>query len=158
LINLIIDLIFDPLQFMFMQRALLAAVLVGVICAVVGSFLLVKRWALLGDAISHAVLPGVVLGYAFLGGQFFIGAIATGLLTAVGIGYVERNSRIKEDAAMGLMFIGAFALGLALISIIRIQVDLFHILIRKCAGCIAERHAINDGNRSSRLTSSCFVL
>jgi manganese transport system permease protein len=134
LINLIIDLIFDPLQFMFMQRALLAAVLVGVICAVVGSFLLVKRWALLGDAISHAVLPGVVLGYAFLGGQFFIGAIATGLLTAVGIGYVERNSRIKEDAAMGLMFIGAFALGLALISIIRIQVDLFHILFGNVLG------------------------
>ena len=132
--NVLIDLIFDPLQFVFMQRALIAAVLVGVICAVVGSYLLVKRWALLGDAISHAVLPGVVIGYAFLGGQFFIGAMATGLLTALGIGYVERNSRIKEDAAMGLMFIGAFALGLALISIIRIQVDLFHILFGNVLG------------------------
>jgi manganese transport system permease protein len=134
LINSIIDLIVDPLQFMFMQRALLAAVLVGVICAVIGSYLLVKRWALLGDAISHAVLPGVVLGYAYFGGQFFIGALATGLLTALGIGYVERNSRIKEDAAMGLMFIGAFALGLALISIIRIQVDLFHVLFGNVLG------------------------
>jgi manganese transport system permease protein len=131
---MIIDLILDPLQFLFMQRALLAAVLVGIICAVVGSYLLVKRWALLGDAISHAVLPGVVLGYAFLGGQFFIGALATGLLTALGIGYVERNSRIKEDAAMGLMFIGAFALGLALISVIRIQVDLFHVLFGNVLG------------------------
>lgn len=131
---MIIDLIIDPLQFVFMQRALLAAVLVGIICAVVGSYLLVKRWALLGDAISHAVLPGVVLGYAFLGGQFFIGALATGLLTAIGIGYVERNSRIKEDAAMGLMFIGAFALGLALISVIRVQVDLFQVLFGNVLG------------------------
>lgn len=131
---MIIDLILDPLQFVFMQRALLAAVLVGIICAVVGSYLLVKRWALFGDAISHAVLPGVVLGYAFLGGQFFLGALATGLLTAVGIGYVERNSRIKEDAAMGLMFIGAFALGLALISVIRVQVDLFQVLFGNVLG------------------------
>src|SRR5690606_2084233 len=87
----------DPLAYDFMQRALLTAVLVGVICAVMGSYLLVKRWALLGAAIPHAVLPGVVIAYV-LGIPFFIGAVVTGLLTALGIGYVERTTRIKADA------------------------------------------------------------
>ena len=117
----------EPLQFSFMQQGLIGAVLVGVVCAVMGSFLLVKRWALLGDAISHAVLPGVAIAF-LLGLPFVIGALTTGLLTALGIGFVERHTRIKQDAAMGLLFVSAFALGLAIISRIRSPVDLFHVL------------------------------
>lgn len=127
------DWLMDPLSYAFMQRALITSVLVGIICAVMGSYLVVKRWALLGDAISHAVLPGLVLAYA-LGLPFFIGAVASGLLTALGIGFIERNTRIKSDAAMGIMFIGAFALGLALLSRIRGHVDIFHILFGNVLG------------------------
>jgi len=116
-----------PLQYGFMQQALVAALIVGVVGAVVGSFLLVKRWALLGDAIAHAVLPGVAIAF-LLGWPFFVGAVVTGLLTALGISFVERNSRIKQDAAMGLLFVSAFALGLAIISRIQSPVDLFHVL------------------------------
>lgn len=123
----------DPLAYEFMQRALITSVLVGVICAVMGSYLIVKRWALLGDAISHAVLPGVVIAY-ILGIPFFVGAVVTGLLTALGISYVERNTRIKSDAAMGIMFIGAFALGLALISRVRGHIDVHHILFGNVLG------------------------
>lgn len=123
----------DPLAYDFMQRALITSVLVGVICAVMGSYLIVKRWALLGDAISHAVLPGVVIAY-ILGIPFFAGAVATGLATALGIGYVERNTRIKSDAAMGIMFIGAFALGLALISRVPGHIDVHHILFGNVLG------------------------
>lgn len=117
----------DPLRYAFMQQALAAAVLVGIVCAVMGSFLLVKRWALLGDAISHAVLPGVAIAF-LLGWPFLIGALLSGLLTALGIGFVERHTRLKQDAAMGLVFVSAFALGLAIISRIRSPVDLFHVL------------------------------
>lgn len=117
----------EPLQYGFMQQALVAAVLVGIVCAVMGSFLLVKRWALLGDAVSHAVLPGVAIAF-LLGWPFLVGALATGLLTALGIGFVERHTRLKQDAAMGLLFVSAFALGLAIISRIRSPVDLFHVL------------------------------
>ena len=122
-----------PLAYEFMQRALLTSVLVGVICAVMGSYLIVKRWALLGDAISHAVLPGVVIAY-ILGIPYFAGAVVTGLATALGIGYVERNTRIKSDAAMGIMFIGAFAMGLALISRVPGHIDVHHILFGNVLG------------------------
>lgn len=117
----------DPLRYVFMQQALAAAILVGTVCAVMGSFLLVKRWALLGDAISHAVLPGVAIAF-LLGWPFMAGALLTGLLSALGIGVVERHTRLKQDAAMGLLFVSAFALGLAIISRIRSPVDLFHVL------------------------------
>ncbi len=117
----------EPLQYTFMQQGLAAAVLVGAVCAIMGSFLLVKRWALLGDAISHAVLPGVAIAF-LLGLPFFAGALVTGVLTALGIGFVERHTRLKQDAAMGLLFVSAFASGLAIISRIRSPVDLFHVL------------------------------
>jgi len=115
------------LGYAFVRQALLAAVVVGTVCAVMGSFLLVRRWALLGDAISHAVLPGVAIAF-LLGWPYVVGALVTGLLTALGIGAVERHTRLKQDAAMGLLFITAFALGLAIISRIRSPVDLFHVL------------------------------
>ncbi|MDR7417255.1 MAG: metal ABC transporter permease, partial [Armatimonadota bacterium] len=123
-----------PMQYAFMQRALLAAVMVGGICAVLSCFLLVKRWALLGDAVSHAVLPGVAFAY-LLNLPFFLGAVITGMATALGISAVERHTRIKEDSAMGILFTGAFALGFVLISRIRSRaIDLFHILFGNVLG------------------------
>ena len=123
----------EPFQYPFMVRALVAALSVGISGAVVGSFLLVRRWSLLGDAISHAVLPGVATAY-WLGWPYALGALATALLTALGIGFVERNTRLKSDAAMGILFIGAFAAGLALLSRIRSNVDVFHILFGNVLG------------------------
>ena len=123
----------EPLRYPFMARALLAGILVAVAGAVTGSFLLVRRWSLLGDAISHAVLPGVGLAY-LLGWPYFTGAMATAVLTAVGIGFLERNTRLKSDAATGLLFLGAFAAGLALLSRVRSSVDVFHILFGNVLG------------------------
>lgn len=116
-----------------MVRALVAGVSVGITGAVIGSFLFVRRWSLLGDAISHAVLPGVAIAY-LLAWPYFVGALATALLTAVGIGFVERNTRIKSDAAMGILFIGAFAAGLAVLSRVRSSVDVFHVLFGNVLG------------------------
>ncbi len=123
----------EPLQYPFMVRALVAGLAVGITGAVIGSFLLVRRWSLLGDAISHAVLPGVALSY-LLGWPYFLGALLTALLTALGIGFLERNTRLKSDAAMGILFIGAFALGLAVLSRVRSSVDVFHILFGNVLG------------------------
>lgn len=110
-----------------MRLALATAVVVGSICSILSCFLLVKRWALLGDAISHAVLPGVVWAYA-AGWPYFIGALISGLLSGLGIGYIQQNSKIKEDAAMGIVFTGAFALGVAMVGVVRGQVNLYNIL------------------------------
>ena len=111
----------------FLQKALITSVMVGVICGVIGCFIILRGMSLMGDAISHAVLPGVAISY-LLGINFFIGAVATGLLTALGIGFVSQNSRIKNDTAIGILFTSAFALGIILISFLRSSSDLYHIL------------------------------
>lgn len=127
----------EPLRYPFMVRALVAATLVGITGGVVGSLLLVRRWSLLGDAISHAVLPGVAVAY-LLGWPYFAGALASGLLTAIGIGLVERHTPLKSDAATGILFIGAFAAGLALLGRMRSTVDVFHILFGNVLGVSVE--------------------
>ncbi len=132
-VNLLPDAIADPFQYAFMQRALLTAIVVGAICGLLSSYVILKRWSLLGDAISHAVLPGVAIAY-LLGWPFFVGAFATGALTSVGIGLIERNSRIKSDAAMGLMFTAAFALGIVIVSQIATSTHLMHILFGNVLG------------------------
>ncbi|KNB73470.1 metal ABC transporter permease [Brevibacillus reuszeri] len=114
-------------QYEFLQKALFTSVVVGIICGIIGSFIILRGMSLMGDAISHAVLPGVALSYAF-GMNFFIGAVATGVLTAVGIGYVSQNSRIKNDTAIGILFTSAFALGIILITMLKSSTDLYHIL------------------------------
>jgi manganese transport system permease protein len=129
----VIDWLIDPLTFEFMQRALLVAAVVGVACAVLSCWLTLLGWSLMGDAVSHAVLPGVVLSYVigapFAAGAFVFGAGAVGL-----IGGLNRTSRVKEDAAIGIVFTGLFALGLVLVSVIPSQVDLFHILFGNVLG------------------------
>lgn len=121
------DFIDALLNYQFMQHALVTSVAVGVFCGVVGSFIVLRGMALMGDAISHAVLPGVAVSY-MLGVNLFYGAVVTGLLTAVGIGYVSQNSRIKSDSAIGIVFSAAFALGVVLIAQAQSATNLNNIL------------------------------
>jgi manganese transport system permease protein len=115
-------------RYQYLQNALIAAILVGIICGVIGCFIILRGMALMGDAISHAVLPGVVIAY-MLGASFFVGAVITGVLTALGIGYISQNSRIKDDSAIGIMFTAMFAFGVVLNSSLKgTSVDLWHIL------------------------------
>ncbi|WP_075881748.1 metal ABC transporter permease [Vreelandella massiliensis] len=127
------DSVAEAFQYAFMQRALLTSMLVGAICGLLSCFVVLKRWSLLGDAISHAVLPGVAVAY-LLGWPFFIGAFITGALTSLGIGAIERHTRIKSDAAMGLMFTGAFAVGIVIVSKIASSTHLLHILFGNVLG------------------------
>lgn len=130
--ELLFEWFIEPLNYRFMQRALLASILVGVICGTIGCYIILRRMAFIGDALSHAVLPGVVIGFMIAGKgniTLFIGAVISGLLTALLIGFVNRNSRIKEDTAIGVIFIGFFALGVLLISRLRaVHLDLQHFL------------------------------
>jgi len=122
-----------PFQFDFMVSALALSVLVGSVCAVFSCFLVLKGWSLMGDAISHAVLPGIVLAYA-CGLPLAVGAFASGLLCAVGTGYIRSNSRVKEDTVMGVVFTGLFALGLVLFTRIESDQHLNHILFGNLLG------------------------
>lgn len=111
----------------FLQKALITSMMVGVICGVIGCFIILRGMALMGDAISHAVLPGVALSY-MIGINFFFGAVFTGVLTALGIGFISQNSRIKHDVSIGIMFTAAFAVGIILITLMKSSTDLYHIL------------------------------
>jgi len=121
----------EPLQYAFMRNAMLAATLVGVLCAVVGAFVVLRGMAFLGDALAHAIMPGVAIVYLLGGAQgpLFWGALGAALLTTLGIGAVTRGGRVREDTAIGVIFAGMLALGIALISATRsYAVDLTHIL------------------------------
>ncbi len=122
-----IILILEPLQYAFMVKAIVVSAFVGAVCALLSCFLILKGWSLLGDAISHAVLPGVVLAY-IIGIPFSIGAFVFALLSVGIIGGIKNHTKIKEDAVMGIVFTTFFALGLILISRTVSSVDLMHIL------------------------------
>ena len=111
----------------FLQKALTTSIMVGIICGVIGCFIILRGMALMGDAISHAVLPGVALSY-MLGINFFFGAVFTGVLTSLGIGFISQNSRIKNDVSIGIMFTAAFASGIIMITLMKSSTDLYHIL------------------------------
>lgn len=130
-----LEALIEPLQYGFMQRSLIAAILVGLLCAVVGSYLMVQRLALLGDAISHSVLPGLAIAF-LLGGNIFIGAFIAGVLSTMVITWIKTNSPIKEDAAMGIVFSAFFALGITLITVIQKdnKIDLNHFLFGNILG------------------------
>lgn len=115
------------LHYGFLQKALLTSVMVGIICGVIGCFIILRGMSLMGDAISHAVLPGVAISY-MLGINFFFGAVFSGILTAGAIGFVSQNSRIKHDTAIGIMFTSAFAAGIIVITMLKSSTDLYHIL------------------------------
>jgi manganese/iron transport system permease protein len=135
----------EPLQYGFMQRSLVIAILVGIVCAIVGSYLMVQRLALLGDAISHSVLPGLAIAF-ILGANIFIGAFIAGVLSTVIIAWIKTRSTIKEDAAMGIVFSAFFALGITLITIVQKdnKIDLNHFLFGNILGVTAE-DAIDTG-------------
>ncbi|WNC61471.1 metal ABC transporter permease [Thermosynechococcus sp. QS41] len=123
----------EPLQHAFMVKALGVSTLVGCVCAVLSCFLTLKGWALMGDAVSHAVLPGVILAY-WLGLPFALGAFVFGLMAVTLIGFIQQQTRVKEDTVIGLVFTGFFALGLVLLSKTASSVDLMHILFGNVLG------------------------
>lgn len=118
----------EPLQYEFIQRALIASFMVGISCGLIGTYIMLRRLSLIGDALAHAVLPGVVIGFMVAGKNpftLFLGALAAGLLTSILISFVERNSKIKEDTSIGIIFTGAFALGILLVSQLKqVHIDL----------------------------------
>lgn len=130
----IVDFLLAPLAYNFMQRGMLAGLMVGVLCAVLGCYVVLRSMAFLGDAMAHAVLPGVAIAY-LLGGNLFFGALGAAVVVALGIGFFSRKGAVKEDTAIGILFTAALALGIALISSIRTYaVDLSHILFGNVLG------------------------
>ena len=128
------EILLQPLRYPFIVRGLLASLMVGTLCAVVGTYVVLRGMAFFGDALAHAILPGVALAY-LLGANLFWGALAMGLVTAVGIGYLSRRGQVREDTAIGVIFAASFALGVALLSTVKsYSVDLAHILFGNILG------------------------
>lgn len=144
--ELIQSLFLEPLQFAFMQRALLALILIGVVSGVMGAFVVTRGMSFLGDALAHTVLPGVAIAFITSGGSsvaVLAGGLVAGVLSAVGIGLLTRGRRLSEDVAIGVIFAGAFALGIGIIS--RAQnyaADLTHILIGEILAVDSTRLAL----------------
>ena len=127
----------EPLQYAFMLRGLLAALLVGILCAIMGTYVVIRGMAFLGDAMAHAILPGVAIAY-LLQGNLLLGALIAAVLIALGIGIFSKGGMVKEDTAIGILFAAALALGVALISSIQTYaVDLSHILFGNILGVSA---------------------
>ena len=121
------DFIQGLLDFQFLQNALITSIMVGISAGIIGSFIILRGMSLMGDAISHAVLPGVAISY-MLGSSYIIGATVFGMASAALIGFVTKHSRLKNDTAIGIVFSAFFALGIILISFARSSTDLYHIL------------------------------
>jgi ABC-type Mn2+/Zn2+ transport system permease subunit len=126
--------LFQPLQYEFMVRGLLASVMVGILCAVMGTYVVLRGMAFLGDAMAHAILPGVAIAY-LLHGNLLIGAMIAAVIIALSIGLFSKGGTVKEDTAIGILFAAALSLGVALISSIQTYaVDLSHILFGNVLG------------------------
>jgi len=124
----------EPLAYPFMVRGLIASLLVGTVCAILGTYVVLKGMAFFGDALAHAILPGVAVAY-LAHWPLSVGALVTGVVAAVGIGYLTRRGHLKEDTAIGIIFSGAFALGIALLSTVEAySVDLTHFLFGNVLG------------------------
>ena len=137
----LVQLIIGPMRYPFMLRGLLAVVMVGIVCATVGTYVVLRGMAFFGDALAHAILPGVAVGYLVSQGArtpVFWWGLGTAVLTAIGIGAIGKGARVKEDTAIGIIFAGMFALGIALISTVRsYAVDLAHFLFGDVLGVSA---------------------
>ena len=124
----------DPFVLEFMQRALAASLIVGVLCSVMGAFVVLRAMAFLGDALAHAILPGVAIAY-LVGADLLLGALVAAVIVAVGIGVFSRRGGVKEDTAIGILFAAALALGVVLMSTVRsYATDLTHILFGNVLG------------------------
>src|SRR4030042_1372435 len=127
----------EPLQYAFMTRAFTASVIVGVLCAIMGTYVVLRGLAFLGDALAHAILPGIAIAY-LLQGNLFLGALIAAIVVALLIGFFSRQGVIREDTAIGIIFAAALSLGVALISTIQTYaVDLTHILFGNILGVSA---------------------
>ncbi|MFF0543282.1 metal ABC transporter permease [Nocardia thailandica] len=146
----LLDIVLDPLNYAFMERALITTVVAAAVCAVLSCWLVLIGWSLMGDAVSHAVLPGVVLAY-ILGWPFAVGAVIFGFLAVALIGVVRDTSRVKEDAAIGIVFTTLFAFGLVLVSVTPSQTDLNHIVFGNLLG-------VSRGEMTQILVLAGFVL
>jgi manganese/iron transport system permease protein len=139
--TMFINWLVEPLKYEFMQRGMIAAVLVGIVCAVVGTYVVLRGMAFFGDALAHTILPGIAVGYLITGGArdtLFWWALGTAIVAALGIGAISKQAEIKEDTAIGIIFAGMFALGIALISTVRsYAVDLSHFLFGDVLGVSA---------------------
>ncbi len=140
----------DIQNYEFLQKALFTAIIVGIISGVLGSFIILRGMSLMGDAISHAVLPGVAISY-MLGISYFYGAVVFGLLTAFGIGFITQNSRIKNDTSIGIVFSAFFAVGIILIGKANTSTDLTSILFGNVL-------AVRDSDMWITLGVGIFVL
>ncbi|WP_431949820.1 metal ABC transporter permease [Nocardia lijiangensis] len=129
----LVEFFIDPLRYEFMVRALATTLVTAVVCATLSCWLVLIGWSLMGDAVSHAVLPGVVLAY-IVGAPFAVGAVVFGFLAVALIGVVRNTSRVKEDAAIGIVFTTLFAFGLVLVSVTPSQTDLNHIIFGNLLG------------------------
>jgi ABC-type Mn2+/Zn2+ transport system permease subunit len=128
------DWLLDPLQYSFISRALIAALLVGILCPVLGTYVVLRGMAFFGDALAHTILPGVVIAF-LLGWPLAVGAIVVGVLTALGIGVLTERGALKQDTAIGVIFVGMFALGIALLSASgNYTIDLAHFLFGNLLG------------------------
>lgn len=127
------DWLTEPLKYPFLLQAIWVSAFVGIVCAVLSCYITLKGWSLMGDAVSHSVVPGVVVAYA-LGIPFAVGAFVFGFGSVVAIGYIKSQTRLKEDAVIGVVFTGLFALGLVLVTKIPSNIDLFHILFGNVLG------------------------
>jgi len=136
--NTVFNLILSPLSYAFMERGLVAAILVGIVCATVGTYVILRGMAFFGDALAHAILPGVAIGYLLGNGArqpLFWWGLATAIVSALGIGAISKRTKIREDTAIGIVFASMFALGIALISTVRnYSVDLTHFLFGNILG------------------------
>lgn len=122
-----------PFSYNYMVKAMWVSALVGGVCAFLSAYLMLKGWSLMGDAISHAVLPGVVLAY-LIGLPLAAGAFVAGMFCALAVGYLKENSRVKEDTVMGVVFSGMFGLGIVLFSMIESDLHLLHVLFGDMLG------------------------
>ncbi|SET08897.1 metal ABC transporter permease [Thorsellia anophelis] len=127
----------EPFTYPFMQRALVMGLTIGIVCAFLSCFLVLKGWALMGDAISHAVLPGIILS-TLINMPIIIGAFIAGFITTILIAYIKSSTRLKEDSVVGIVFSFFFALGLFLFAFIETQLHLTHILFGNILGVDAD--------------------
>lgn len=145
-----LDLLIEPLQYQFMQKALLIAISIGLVCGLLSCFLILKSWSLMGDAISHAILPGIIIAYVFRI-PIVLGAFFAGLLCSFSIGYVKENTKLKEDTVMGIIFSGFFSIGLILFVKVQSDQHLEHILLGNILG-------VSDFNLIQTLIISAITI
>jgi manganese/iron transport system permease protein len=152
----VIETLIQPFAFPFMREAFVISILVAIPMALLSSFLVLKGWSLMGDAISHAVLPGVVLAY-IAGLPLAIGAFGAGMVCALATGFLKENSRIKEDTVMGVVFSGMFGFGIVLYTKIQSDIHLDHILFGDILG-ISWRDVLESGIIAAISTGAVWIF